>query len=150
MFRLFAFAGLVLAASLVAALLEVQIEGAAGWAAHLPTWRFRNGWTRRLLGARAVTGYHVYAHLLILVLMQAPFALGIAVPTLHAELRILAFLVLFWVAEDFLWFVVNPAYGLEAFRRDRIPWHAASWWGFMPRDYWIFLPLGIALYAVSL
>lgn len=150
MFRHVAFAGLVLAAALVAALLEVQIEGAAGWAARLPTWKIENRWTRRLLGARPITGYHIYAHLLILVLLQAPFALGISAPTLKAELRILAFLVLFWVGEDFLWFVVNPAYGLRAFRRDRVPWHAATWWGFMPRDYWVFLPLGIALYVASL
>lgn len=144
------FAAAVVAAALAAALLEVQIEGPDGWAAHLPTWRLETRWTRRLLGARAITGYHVYAHLLILILLHAPYMLGLVTPSLGAELRILAFIVLFWVVEDFLWFVVNPGWGLRAFRRDRIPWHARSWWGFMPRDYWIFLPLGVALYLLSL
>jgi hypothetical protein len=58
-------------------------------------------------------------------------------------------ILLFWVLEDFLWFVLNPAFGLRRFRRDAIWWHAESWWGFMPRDYWIFTPIAVALFAAS-
>ena len=65
------------------------------------------------------------------------------------ELRILAFAVLFWVAEDYLWFVLNPAYGWRSFNRVRAWWHAASWWWVMPRDYWLLTPAGIALYLLS-
>lgn len=140
----------LVAASLIGALLEVQIEGEDGWAATLPTWTVGTpAWARRLLGARSITGYHVYVQLFMVVVMHAPYALGFATPSLHAELRILAFLVLFWVVEDFLWFVVNPAFGIRRFRRGEIWWHAATWWGFMPRDYWIGLPLGIGLYILS-
>ncbi len=139
----------LLVTSTIFALLEIQIEGKAGWARNLPTWRFGNRWTRRLLGARHVTGYHVYFQLFFLVILHLPFGLGILSPSLAAELRIAAFLLLFWVVEDFLWFVLNPAYGIRAFRRERIPWHAATWWWFMPRDYWIFLPLGILAYGAS-
>jgi hypothetical protein len=139
----------LLAASGVFALLEIQIEGPAGWAADLPTWRIQNRWTRLFLGARPITGYHLYFHALILLLLHLPYALGVAV-SLAAELRIIAFYLLFWVLEDFLWFVLNPAYGLDTFRADRIWWHARGWWWFMPRDYWIFGPLGVLCYVLSL
>jgi hypothetical protein len=136
-------------ASLVFALLEVQIEGEAGWARDLPTWRYENRLTRSLLGNRPITGYHLYIHLLVVALVHAPFALGLVEFSFAGELRILAFLVFFWVVEDFLWFVVNPAWGLRQFRRDRIRWHALNWWGMMPRDYWIFTPIGVVLYVAS-
>lgn len=143
------FAGGLAAAAGLFALLEIQIEGREGWAAGLPTWRIRNAWTGRLLGAREVTGYHVYFQLFVLVMAHLPYLVAAVPPSLALELRILAFLVLFWVLEDFLWFVFNPAYGLRRFRREEIWWHAATWWGFMPRDYWIFTPIGLALYAWS-
>ena len=143
------FGTFLLSAALLFALLEIQIEGPDGWAVHLPTWRVENRWTRLIFGARALTGYHVYFHLFLLVVLHTPYALGIASPSIAVELRILSFVLLFWVLEDFLWFVLNPAYGLLAFRRDRIWWHAPDWWWIMPRDYWIFLPLGIAFYVLS-
>lgn len=145
----FAFFSYLFFASLIFALLEVQIEGEAGWASDLPTWRYENRITRALLGNRPITGYHLYMHLLVIALVHAPFALGLTPLTLAGELRILAFLVLFWVVEDFLWFVVNPAWGFRHFRRERIRWHALNWWGLMPRDYWIFAPLGVVLYVAS-
>jgi hypothetical protein len=139
----------VLGCALVAALMEVQIEGEAGWASGLPTWRFENRLSRALLGNRVITGYHVYIHLLVLLLVHLPFLLGLAAWSWPAEFRVLAFVVLFWLVEDFLWFMVNPAYGVGAFRRSGIWWHSASWWGPLPRDYWIFLPVGVGLYLLS-
>ena len=127
----------------------MQVEGAAGWARALPTWRVRNTWTKRVLGAREVTGYHVYCQLFVAVMAHLLYFIAGVRPGWSVELRILAFLAFFWVVEDFLWFVFNPAYGLRRFRRDDVPWHAASWWGVMPRDYWLFLPIGAALYLLS-
>lgn len=144
------FAGALLAAASTFALLEIQIEGEHGWAAALPTWRVSNRWTRAILGARAVTGYHVYFHLLTLILAHLPWALSLATFSWAGELRIIAFIILFWLLEDFLWFVLNPKWGLAGFRRERIPWHAPNWWWIMPRDYWIFGPAGLLLYVVSL
>lgn len=133
----------------VFARLEVEIEGRAGWATGLPTWRIENRWTRRLLGHRVLTGYHLFSHLFVLFLAHSPYALALVPPSIDAELRILAFLVLFWTLEDFLWFVVNPAFGLRRFRREVVGWHAASWWWIMPREYWFMVPLGLALYTLS-
>lgn len=143
------FFSLLAVVSLAFALLEVQIEGAAGWAANLPVWRVENRFTRAIMGGRTLTGYHLYAHLFVLSLVHLPYALGTAAPSWRIEARILAFLILFWVLEDFLWFVVNPAFGLRRFRREHVPWHAAAWWWIMPRDYWVFVPLALGLYAWS-
>lgn len=143
-----AFVLFLLATSAAFALLEIQIEGDAGWAASLPTWRYERPWTRALFGARAITGYHLWVHVVVLLLLHLPFAIG--VPFAWAvEARIVAFWLLFWVLEDFLWFVFNPKWGLRSFRRERIWWHAPNWWLFMPRDYWIFVPLGVVLYVWS-
>lgn len=143
------FVAVLLATAMVFALLEIQIEGAAGWAADLPAWRLKNRWTRKFLGARPLTGYHVYFQLFLLLLLHLPYGLSLLRPSLAAELRIIAFGLLFWIVEDFLWFVLNPNYGVHAFRRERIPWHAATWWWFMPRDYWLFLPIALAAYVAS-
>ena len=133
----------------VFALLEIQIEGGAGWAASLPTWRVDNRWTRIALGGRPLTGYHLFAQLFVLLIVHLPFAMGLSAWSWRVEARVLAFLVLFWVVEDFLWFALNPRYGLRTFRREGIPWHASAWWWIMPREYWLFLPVGAVLYAWS-
>ncbi|MEX2570003.1 MAG: hypothetical protein WD737_01790 [Gemmatimonadota bacterium] len=144
-----AFIVALLSAAAIFALLEIQVEGSAGWASALPTWRFENRWTRRLLGARAVTGYHLYAHLFVLIALHLPYAFGFAVPGLRAEARILSFLTLFWILEDFLWFVFNPSFGIRRFTAEHASWHAPAWWWIMPREYWIFGPIGVWLYVWS-
>ena len=143
------FAIALLAGSLLFALVEIQIEGPHGWASRLPTWRYERPWTRRLLGARAITGYHLYVHLFVLLLAHLPYLLDLVEPSVAAELRVLAFLVLFWILQDFLWFVLNPAYGIGRFHPRYAWWHAPNWWWIMPRDYWLFMPLGLVLYALS-
>jgi len=143
------FFGEMLAASSLFALLEIQVEGEQGWARNLPTWRVENRWTRLFYGKRPLTGYHLYFQLLVLALVHLPYAMG-APLRLQTEMRILAFYILFFVVEDFLWFVFNPAYGFRRFRREHIWWHAPAWWWIMPREYWIFVPLGLALYVLSL
>lgn len=143
------FAASIVFTSLLFALLEIEIEGTEGWARRLPTWRISSRWTRLLFGARAITGYHLYSQLFLVTVLHLPYALGLVEPSWRAELRILSFLLLFWVVEDFLWFVVNPAYGIRRFRPEHIWWHAPNWWWIMPRDYWLFIPLGITLYILS-
>ena len=144
------FFGMVLAAGYVFAKLEIQIEGGAGWAADLPTWRVENRWTRWFFSSRPLTGYHLYVHLFVLCLVHLPYALGFVAPSWPAQARILSFLIFFWLVEDFLWFVLNPEFGVRKFRREHIWWHAPTWWWIMPRDYWVFTPIATLLYVVSL
>ena len=128
---------------------EIQIEGADGWAAKLPTWKISNRWTRFIYGAKPLTGYHFYTQLFILCAVHLPFCFSMAPFTLRFELRAVSFFILFWVLEDFLWFVMNPAFGLSRFRPKHIWWHAPGWWWIMPRDYWIFIPVGLFVYVAS-
>jgi len=133
----------------VFALAEIQIEGPNGWAANLPTWRVQNRWTRLLYSSKPLTGYHLYTQLFIFSAVHLPFGLGLIPLTGSAEARILSFVILFWVLEDFLWFVLNPAFGLKRFRPAHIWWHAPTWWWIMPRDYWVFAPIAVLLYVIS-
>jgi hypothetical protein len=142
------FGGLGLTA-LVFALLEVEIEGSKGWASGLPTWRYDGRFARMLFGGRTVTGYHVYAHAAVFLFLHSSYFIGRVPFTWSTESRILAFLILFWIIEDFLWFVVNPAYGVRGFRPSEARWHRRSWWWIMPREYWIFLPVAVALYLLG-
>ena len=143
------FALTVIAAAVIFALLEIQIEGNKGWATGLPTWRLEQAWVKRICGGRAMTGYHFYVHLLVLTFTHLPFLLDLAPWTLAAELRILGFILLFFILEDFLWFIFNKSFGLRRFRKEHIWWHAHAWWWIMPRDYWIAGPLGVGLYVLS-
>lgn len=78
-------------------------------------------------------------------MVHLPYALGFAVPSWTAEARIAAF----WILEDYLWFVFNPAFGASRFRREHIWWHAPAWWWIMPREYWVGAPVALALYLLS-
>ena len=144
------FFGFLTAAAVLLALVEIQAEGSNGWGENFPTWRVSNWLTRLLWGKRPVTGYHLYLNLFVLVLLHFPFAAGFVQWSGRLEFRVFAFLVMFWLLEDFLWFVLNPAYGLHRFKREVVWWHAKNWWGFMPADYWIAAPLGAWLYWMSL
>jgi hypothetical protein len=143
------FAFYVLATAFVFAKLEIAIEGSEGWAAKLPTWRVQNRWTKLFFSSRPLTGYHFWMHAFIVLMVHLPFGLKLIAWSWPLELRIAAFVTLFLIVEDFLWFVLNPAYGLRKFTRQHVWWHAPTWWWIMPRDYWVFAPLGVLAYAVS-
>jgi hypothetical protein len=129
--------------------IEIQIEGNQGWAAGLPTWRIENRLTKFLLGSKPLTGYHLFFLLFIITIAHLPYGLQIAPFSLQNELRILSFIILFFIVEDFLWFVMNPAFGINKFKAENVWWHDRHWWWIMPREYWIFGPVGLALYILS-
>ncbi len=127
---------------------EIQIEGPAGWAASLPTWRVENHWLLDMFwGGRPMTGYHAW----VFSFMFLIFHLGVFIHqnwSLRTEARIIASLMLFWIIEDFLWFILNPAYGIHNFSPNRIPWHK-HWFMQMPVDYWTFTMVSLLLVCVS-
>ncbi len=127
---------------------EVHIEGGDGWAAKLPTWRVEKHPLLTLLwGGRPMTGYHAWVFSFMALVFHLPLFLP-GPPSWALEARILGALMVFWIAEDFLWFAVNPAYGLARFARGQVPWHP-RWWGPLPADYWIFGLLAAALLSWS-
>ncbi len=131
------------------AILEIQIEGPDGWAARLPTWRVDNRWTRLLWDGKPLTGYHVSMLLFVAALAHLVYVVDPRAPFGQTELRVAAFLILLFVLEDWLWFVLNPAYGLRKFRREHVWWHATHWWWIMPSTYWLSIPFGMVLYVLS-
>lgn len=149
MFEALLFFSVLFVASLVFALLEIQIEGGTGWAASLPTWRLRIPALDVLFGERPLTGYHVYAFLFVGLAVHVPLIIEPALFSSARAVRLLAFVVLFWILEDFLWFALNPMFGLRRFRADQVWWHGRRWPAFLPLAYWIFLPVGLALYFLS-
>ncbi len=144
------FAGAVFACASVFALLEIQIEGGKGWAAGLPTWKVENRWTDLLMGSRPLTGYHFYVHVFVVLFLHLPYLLLLVEPSWIAECRLISFLILFWIAEDYLWFVFNPEFGARRFTAEDAWWHRPSWLWIMPREYWVGIPVGVSLYVVSL
>ena len=139
----------LLVTALVFARLEIEIEGPNGWAANLPTWRINNRWTRLFYGSRPLTGYHLWMQIFVLLMVHVPLVLQASMWSWGMELRVASFYILFFLFEDFLWFILNPAFGIRRFRKEHIWWHAPTWWWVMPRDYWVFGALGCFAYAMS-
>src|SRR3972149_8465164 len=120
---------------------EIQIEGAHGWAADLPTWR-----KDLKVGGRKffeLTGYHLYLVLLFITLFHTAFLF--VAWTWQRELRVLSYFLFFFILEDFFWFVFNPAYGIRKFNKENIKWHTAWLLGF-PVLYWVLLPVAALFY----
>lgn len=127
---------------------EIQIEGAAGWAANLPTWRIEKHWLLDIFwGGRAMTGYHAWIFPCVALFFHFPLLFA-SHWSWRAEARVIACIMLFWVTEDFLWFVCNPAYGLAKFNPADVPWHK-HWFGVAPADYWVSLTLAVLLFWFS-
>jgi hypothetical protein len=133
--KFFAFAILI---AVVMALFEIQVEGAHGWAANLPTWRLNVHLP--LLGfwadsrGKPLTGYHVYFQLLTFLLPHYLFLFSKW--SFKKELKLIAFYVFFSTFEGLLWFILNPAWGWSKFRFG-IPWYREAWFLGLPAEYWL-------------
>ncbi len=129
---------------------EIAIEGKHGWGEKLPTWRLpTTNWASIIFfSGKPATGYHIWMETFVLSILHTAYIF--VEPSLHIELQILAFFFFFSVLEDFLWFALNPAFGVKSFRKEKIWWHRNNWWIVAPRDYFLLGAMGIILYAVSL
>lgn len=127
---------------------EIQIEGANGWGGSLPTWRIKNHWLLDLFwGGRAMTGYHAWVFPFIAIFFHFPI-IWMSQWNWKIQARIAACIIIFWITEDCLWFVMNPAYGISSFNPVLVPWHRHWLWG-TPIDYWIGGVVAILLLCYS-
>ncbi|MBI3559424.1 hypothetical protein HY085_03430 [Candidatus Gottesmanbacteria bacterium] len=124
---------IVLTATLLA-LLEIQIEGQNGWAQKLPTWHLKNSF-KKLLNLPEITGYHIFLFIFVLAIFQFPFFMGLEF-NFKNEIFILKTLFLVLLLEDFLWFALNPKWGLKRFFKEEIPWQPQKLL-FFPKNYWL-------------
>lgn len=60
----------------------------------------------------------------------------------------MASVMFFWITEDWLWFLINPAFGLGRFNPTDVPWHK-HWLGPVPIDYWIFSSVAVILLWIA-
>ena len=114
--------------------LEVEVEGKYGWSEKIPTWYRCNKFYGWLMAGKPLTGYHSYMFLLPITMFHIPFFLGLSW-SLVKELEILAVSWSFSPLWDFLWFVINPYYGVDNFKPGKIWWHK-QWLGQLPKDYY--------------
>jgi hypothetical protein len=121
------------ALAVVTAMLEIQIEGPDGWARKLPTWRLTKNWYRLLVNRTEITGYHMYLGLFLLLMFHFPMVL--LGWSWFAEWTVLSLYMAFNIVWDFLWFVLNPAFGWKCYTRENI-WWFQRWLGPFPSDYY--------------
>lgn len=125
------------------AALEIQVEGKNGWAKELPTWRpdeklWYTRVFRKLSHGKILTGYHIIFFLLIFLIFHLPYAFGMPF-TLDNEARVLSLMLLVMLLEDFIWFVINPHFGIQKFFSKDILWHQKRFLNFPPEYIFIFL-----------
>ena len=139
---------IICASAVLLAKVEIEIEGAHGWAEKLPTRRFAKNHplSRIIFGGRPATLYHVYLQLFVI--MFAHISYAVTQFSWAKEARICAFIIFFWICEDFFWFVFNPHFGIRKFKKEYIWWHKDQWWGIMPREYVIWAIVGIILLSL--
>lgn len=124
---------------------EIQIEGSEGWASSLPTWRIKEHWLLDIFwGGREMTGYHAWVFSFMFLFFHLPVFL-FCKWTYQVEARILGCVCTFWIVEDFLWFVINPAYGILKFSAEHVSWHK-HWLCGAPVDYWAFIIVAAGLF----
>jgi hypothetical protein len=133
--------------ALVMALVEIEIEGPYGWAENLPTPYRVSGPIARLfglvLGGKPLTGYNLLMFAATLVAFHLPFAFG-APWTAARELALLAAWIAWSALWDFLWFLLNPAYGWRRFRPGNVWWHSRWLWR-LPLDYSVAVAASLVL-----
>ena len=123
---------------------EIEIEGAAGWAGNLPTWRIEDHWLLDLFwGGRPMTGYHAWVFSFVFLFFHFPMAAS-GRYSWRGQSHAFGCIMLFWIVEDFLWFVLNPAYGVARFSPVHVAWHK-HWLWHAPVEYWIFTPVACTL-----
>ncbi|QQG43071.1 MAG: hypothetical protein HYW45_02575 [Candidatus Daviesbacteria bacterium] len=135
----------------VLALLEIQIEGAHGWAKNLPTWRPHPGHPlakiyAKFMSGKELTGYHSAMFIFVVLIFHLPYVFGLTF-TLEHWLQTLSLFFIFIALWDFLWFVFNPYHPLKNFSKNN-PNHKAFFLG-LPLDYYWAIAFSFSLAAVA-
>lgn len=110
--------------ALVYAWIEIEIEGPNGWAKQLPT-------PQKVLAHLSL--YHVYMVVLAALVIggvlyyrekMTESSEKIWIRGLKILGEFIFLLILFFLAQDFLWFVMNPSYTVLRYSKAFVPWHS--------------------------
>jgi len=127
--------------------MEIEIEGPHGWASNLPTWKIEKHVLLDIFyGGRPLTGYHAWAFTVVFFIFHMPI-IWLGSWTFRKELNVIGGYYLFWIIEDFLWFVLNPNFGWAKFKEKKIWWHR-HWLLGVPFDYWILGAVGLTFILI--
>lgn len=135
----------------VLACMEIESEGKWGWAEKMPTWFRTTGFVAKgyglVMGGKPLTGYHLFAFILPVLIFHAHFAMGVPW-TAIGEPKAWAMYFAVCPMWDYYWFVLNPAYHRK-FKRVDVWWHKRSVWLFkrFPADYAVGVVTSIACAA---
>jgi hypothetical protein len=139
--------------ALCMALVEIEIEGPRGWALGLPTWFRTRGPAARAYAlispGRPLTGYHLFMVPLPILGLHYPYVSGVDW-TLAGEAGTIAVFLAWVIVWDYLWFVLNPHFGVEGFRRGTVWWYPGPWVGRLPLDYFASIAASFAVAALPL
>lgn len=116
--------------ALLLALIEIEIEGKDGWAVKTATFRkdLKNvPIIGKVAWSREITGYHIFLNIFLFAVFHLPYFFGHEL-NLTNELVLISYFMLFGVTWDFLWFVMNPHYGIRNFKKHKIPWFSENKW----------------------
>jgi hypothetical protein len=68
--------------------------------------------------------------------------------TISVEFETWALFFLYLLCEDFLWFIVNPYFGIKKFCPECCSWHR-NWLFSIPVDYWHLIACSLSCYALA-
>lgn len=107
---------LITVSAAVYSAIEIEMEGKHGWAEKLPT-------AKNVVGR--FTLYHLLMMLFVTIVIGAIFLprLACSCTPWQAALRFVFYLLLWFLVEDFLWFVLNPYYTLARYDKQHVSWH---------------------------
>ena len=129
----------------ILARVEIHIEGAHGWAAKLPTWRWGPKWWLDLTNGKELTGYHLWLTLFLIGMFHLPLAFAGFSRALLAKCA--SSYIMITASWDLQWFVWNPAWGFDALRARDVVWFRRKFLG-LPVDYFVGYAVSAALTAL--
>ena len=104
---------------------EVEIEGPNGWAVSLPTGCAFLGWTY----------YHISMNCIVLLTLYngiqfrefSNTTILFANEILFVS-EFIVYILIWFVTEDVIWFMINPLFGIHKYRQSEIEWHSKKIW----------------------
>ena len=124
---------------------EAYIEGRHGWAAKSVGWKMK----KDLFFIKGITAYHFWSWIIMI-----PMFLALPLVIYGWDLKLFGVLLTgyLWgaVLEDFLWFVVNPAFPFKNYNPRKVYWHKWVKIGKLelPQGYFIYFALGLIVWLV--
>jgi len=144
--------------AMVFAAVEIEVEGKHGWAEKTSTWFRTQGIAAKLygfvMGGKPLTGYHLLMFFLPILVFHFHFVMGVEW-SVTREFLVLGMYFAWMTTWDYLWFVLNPYYGVRRFKKENVWWYSKSHWLFSvtPFDYlfgWgISILFGVAAFLVT-